>query len=240
MRQRIQKLISAGGMASRRTAEEWIAAGRVTVNGETASLGDQADPDVDTVAVDGRPLEMPPEHIWLMLNKPRGVVVTLSDEKGRKTAADLVADCGRRVWPAGRLDMDSEGLLLFTDDGEMTNRLLHPRHGVEKEYLVWAEGDLEQALPLLRGPMDLDGEHLPAPVRVRQGRTTGDVHQLSVTITQGKNRQVRRMCAAAGLKVVRLKRIREGGVELDRNLKPGQWRMLTPGEVQLLAGKGPD
>ena len=236
MEERLQKLISACGLASRRTAEEWIAAGRVTVNGEKAHLGDRADLDRDEVQVDGQSLRPGGERTYLMLNKPRGYVTTLSDEKGRKTVADLVAGCPARVWPVGRLDLDSEGLLLMTDDGELTQRLLHPGYRVEKEYLVWVPGDVKRALPILSGPMELDGERL-APARVRRGRTTGGVSQLSVVIHQGKNRQVRRMCAQAGLTVLRLKRIREGELLLDRTLAPGQWRELTGAEILMLYGE---
>lgn len=230
MEERVQKLISACGLASRRTAEEWIAAGRVTVNGEKVRLGDRADLERDRVMVDGRPLEPGGGRTCLMLNKPRGYVTTLSDEKGRRTVADLVAGCGTRVWPVGRLDLDSEGLLLLTDDGALTQRLLHPSHQVEKEYLVWVTGNLQKALPILSLPMELDGEQL-LPAQVRRGRDSGMVHQISVTIRQGKNRQVRRMCAKAGLEVLRLKRIREGALSLDRALKPGQWRYLTDEEL---------
>ncbi len=233
MEERLQKLISSCGLASRRAAEGWIAAGRVTVNGQTAHLGDRADLDRDTVLVDGSPLRPGGDRTWLMLNKPRGYVSTLSDEKGRKTVADLVSGCGVRVWPVGRLDLDSEGLLLMTDDGELTQRLLHPSSEVEKEYLVWVTGDVEKALPVLSGPMELDGEAV-SPARVRRGRSTGGVTQLSVTIHQGKNRQVRRMCAGAGLAVLRLKRIREGNLTLDRSLRPGEWRELTAEERLLL------
>lgn len=236
MEERLQKLISACGLASRRTAEEWIAAGRVTINGEKAHLGDRADLDRDEVQVDGRSLRPGGERTYLMLNKPRGYVTTLSDEKGRKTVADLVTGCPARVWPVGRLDLDSEGLLLMTDDGELTNRLLHPSYRIEKEYLVWVTGDAKRAVPILSAPMELDGERL-APARVRRGRTTGGVSQLSVVICQGKNRQVRRMCAQAGLNVLRLKRIREGELMLDRTLAPGQWRELTGQEILLLHGE---
>ena len=235
MEERIQKLISACGLASRRTAEEWIAAGRVTVNGEKAHLGDRADLDRDMVLVDGRPLEPGGGRTYLMLNKPRGYVSTLSDEKGRRTAANLVSGCGVRVWPVGRLDMDSEGLLLFTDDGALTHQLIHPSHEVEKEYLVWVTGSVNKALPILSAPMVLDGETL-SPARVRRGRDSGGVHQLSITIHQGKNRQVRRMCAQAGLEVLRLKRVREGALSLDRALKPGEWRPLTADELLALTG----
>ena len=230
MEERLQKLISACGLASRRAAEEWITAGRVKVNGQTANLGDRADLERDEVLVDGRPLRPTQEQTYLMLHKPRGYVCTLSDEKGRKTVAQLVSGCGKRVWPVGRLDLDSEGLLILTDDGALTHQLLHPSHEVEKEYLVWVTGDVEQALHILTAPMELDGDRL-APAKVRRGRTNGEVSQLSITIHQGKNRQVRRMCAQAGLEVLRLKRIREGSVFLDRTLKPGQWRPLTQQEL---------
>lgn len=236
MEDRLQKLISACGLASRRRAEEWITAGRVTVNGLPARLGDRADLDRDRVEVDGVPLRREEERTYLMLHKPRGYVTTLSDEKGRRSVAALVSGCGKRVWPVGRLDLDSEGLLLMTDDGDLTQALLHPRHQVEKEYLVWVAGDVDRALPILSGPMELDGVPL-APARVRRGRATGEVTQLSVVIHQGKNRQVRRMCAQAGLEVRRLKRVREGSLWLDRSLKPGQWRPLTAREIAALKGE---
>ena len=233
MEERLQKLISTCGLASRRTAEEWIAAGRVTVNGQTAALGDRADLEKDEILVDGNPLRREDELVYLMLNKPRGYVTTLSDEKGRKTVADLVTGCGARVWPVGRLDLDSEGLLIMTNDGAMTQQLLHPSFEVEKEYLVWVTGNVDKALPVLTAPMELDGDRL-APAKVRRGRSSGEVTQLSVVITQGKNRQVRRMCAQAGLTVLRLKRIREGKVMLDRELQPGKWRRLTQQEKNQL------
>lgn len=233
MEERIQKLISSCGLASRRTAEVWIQDGRVTVNGRRAELGDRADLERDEILVDGVPLSRGEKHTYLMLNKPRGYVTTLSDEKGRKTVAHLVSGCGMRVWPVGRLDMDSEGLLILTDDGELTQRLLHPSHEIEKEYLVWVTGDVNRALPILSAPMELDGDRL-APARVRRGKTTGNVSQLSVVIHQGKNRQVRRMCAKSGLNVLRLKRVREGNLSLDRSLRPGAWRPLTKQEIMLL------
>ena len=132
MRERLQKIISARGLASRRQAEQWIMAGRVTCNGQVCRLGDQADPETDVIRVDGRSLPSAGKQVYLMLHKPRGYVTTLSDEKGRKNAAQLVSDCGQRVYPVGRLDIDSEGLLLFTNDGEFANRLMHPKHEVEK------------------------------------------------------------------------------------------------------------
>ena len=228
MEERLQKLISSCGLASRRTAEAWISQGRVTVNGSRAALGDRADLERDRVEVDGVPLRPRTERTYLMLNKPRGYVTTLSDEKGRRTVASLVSGCGRRVWPVGRLDLDSEGLLLFTDDGELTHGLLHPSGEVEKEYLVWVKGDIHAALPVLRGPMELDGVPL-SPARVEPAGEG----ILSVTIHEGRNRQVRRMCAQAGLQVTRLRRVREGALTLGE-LKPGRWRRLSPSEVALL------
>ena len=174
MEERLQKILSAAGAASRRKAEEYITQGRVRVNGRVASLGDRADPQRDEITLDAQRVTLPQEHVYLMLHKPVGYVTTLSDEKGRRTVSDLVRDCGVRVWPVGRLDLNSEGLLLMTDDGALTNQLLHPRHQVEKEYLVWVTGDVDRALPILAGPMELDGEPL-IPARVRRGRTSGGV-----------------------------------------------------------------
>lgn len=232
MRQRLQKLLSAAGVCSRRAAEEYIAAGRVAVNGVTARIGDSADPEADTITVDGNALPRRGGTVWLMLHKPRGYVTTLSDEKGRRTAAQLVEGCGVRVWPVGRLDMNSEGLLLFTNDGAGTDRLLHPSHEVEKEYHVTVTGDLDRALPVLTGPLELDGRLL-APAQVGILRRDGPGGVLSVTIHEGRNRQVRRMCALAGLEVKALKRVREGSLTLGA-LPPGKWRMLTEGEVAAL------
>ncbi|MDE6841359.1 MAG: rRNA pseudouridine synthase [Oscillospiraceae bacterium] len=230
MEERLQKLLSAAGECSRRQAEGYIQAGRVTVNGQTAQLGDRADPARDRVELDGKPVLTRSGRTYIMLNKPRGYVTTLSDEKGRKTVAELVADCPARVWPVGRLDMDSEGLLLLTDDGALTHRLTHPAHQVEKEYQVRVTGDLERALPLLSAPVWSEGEELTADRVERTGRDT-----VTVVIHQGKNRQVRRMCAAAGLKVNRLRRVREGAVRLG-GLRPGQWRPLTAAELAALQG----
>ena len=228
MDERLQKLLSARGVASRRRAEEYLAAGRITVNGIPARVGDKADPDRDDIRVDGKPLPPLAGRTYLMLNKPRGYVTTRSDERGRRTVSDLVAGCGAAVWPVGRLDLDSEGLLILTDDGELTQRLIHPSHEVEKEYHVWIEGDIEKALPVLRGPMELDGVSL-RPAAVKQiGKD-----MLSVTIHEGRNRQVRRMCAAAGLIVRRLRRVREGTLTLGA-LPSGCWRRLTEEEVRRL------
>lgn len=228
MEERLQKLLSAGGLCSRRRAEEYISAGRVTVNGQTAQLGDKADLACDRVALDGKEIGSPAAPVYLMLNKPRGYVTTLSDEQGRKTAVELVTGCGARVWPVGRLDLDSEGLLLFTNDGELTNHLIHPRHQVDKQYLVLVEGDVDRGLPVLSGPLALDGILL-APAQVdRLGPNL-----LSVTIHEGRNRQIRRMCDLAGLTVKALRRVREGNVQLG-GLKLGKWRNLTEDEIESL------
>lgn len=224
-RERLQKLLSAAGVCSRRRAEEYIQAGRVSVNGETAALGDRADLERDRVELDGRPLPSLKGHTYIMLNKPRGYVTTLSDERGRRTVADLTSDCPARVWPVGRLDLDSEGLLLLTDDGGLTHRLTHPSHKVEKEYHVWVSDDVDRALPVLSGPVYDGGEVLTADRVERMGENI-----LAVVIHQGKNRQVRRMCAAAGLNVERLRRVREGDLSLG-DLKPGKWRPLTAEEI---------
>ena len=219
-------------LAPRRKAEEYITAGRVTVNGETASLGDRADPDKDVVALDGKGVIRPGSRTVLMLYKPRGVVTTLSDEKGRKNAAELVAGCGARVYPVGRLDMDSEGLLLFTNDGEFANLMMHPRHEVDKVYRVWVTNFTPEKLEALKMPIELDGYTIKKP-KVRPVRMEPTRAILDVTIHEGRNRQVRRMCQAAGLEVARLKRIAEGALKLGE-LKPGQWRELEPKEIELL------
>ena len=229
MTERLQKILSARGVCSRRKAEELIQAGRVRCNGTVAALGDTADPDVDEILVDGKPLPTPKEYVYIMLNKPRGYVTTLSDEKGRPNAAQLI-DCGTRVYPIGRLDMDSEGLLLFTNDGDFANRLMHPRHEVDKTYRVLVEGFTEANLEKLKKPIELDGYVIRTPgVKLLRTRDRGQA-QLLVTIHEGRNRQVRRMCAAAGMNVLRLQRISEGKVKLG-NLEPGKWRHLTPAEL---------
>ena len=236
MEERLQKLLSAAGLCSRRTAETYLAAGRVTVNGQTAQLGQRADPDRDEILVDGRPLARRAEPVYILLNKPRGYVSTLSDERGRKTVAELVADCGARVYPVGRLDLDSEGLLLLTNDGDWAQRLLHPRHEVEKTYHVSVFGPVAGAAARLAAVTDLDGEPI-RPARVEVLRQTARTAVLAVTIHEGKNRQIRRMCAACGLAVKRLRRVREGSLELG-NLPPGKWRSLTKNEVEALRTEG--
>ncbi len=228
MKERIQKLLSGAGICSRRRAEDYIREGRVLVNGVPASLGDSADPETDTVTLDGVPIPGPAAPVYLMLNKPRGYVTTLSDERGRPTVQTLVTDCGVRVYPVGRLDMNSEGLLLLTNDGAAAKAMTHPRHEVEKTYLVRVTGNIERGLPILRGPMTLDGTPLH-PARVRVLSRGGESHLLSVVIHEGKNRQIRRMCQQAGLRVVRLRRVAEGPLRLG-DLPSGAWRYLTEEE----------
>ena len=230
--ERLQKIIASRGLCSRRQAEKWIEEGRVRVNGNTAHLGDTADVTEDVIEVDGKRLPKAGKKVYLMLNKPRGYVTTLSDEKGRKNAAELVAGCGTRVYPVGRLDMDSEGLLLFTNDGEFANLMMHPKHEVDKVYRVWVTNFAPEKLEALKEPIELDGYMIKTP-RVRPVRMEPTRAILDVTIHEGRNRQVRRMCQAAGLEVARLKRIAEGGLRIGE-LKPGAWRYLEPRELELL------
>lgn len=232
MRERLQKILSSRGVASRREAEKMILSGLVTVDGVPASLGDAADPMVNQIAVDGKPLPGNGPRVYLMLNKPRGYVTTLSDEKGRPNAAQLVADCGLRVYPVGRLDMNSEGLLLFTNDGELANRIMHPSGEVEKEYEVKVRGYHPGSEALLSRPIVLDGRPIRKP-GVTLLQASGQTARFRIRIHEGRNRQIRRMAQAAGLEVVRLKRIREGKLHLG-DLPAGKWRYLTEEEVSLL------
>ena len=229
MKERLQKILSARGVASRRKAEEMITAGRVFVNGVCASLGDTADPELDQITVDGDIIPSPQKKVYIMLHKPRGYITTLSDEKGRRNAAELVADCGMRVYPVGRLDMDSEGLLLFTNDGDFAQKMMHPSHEVDKTYLVTVKGYTSANLELLKQPVTLDGYTIKKP-KVRLLETEGEKARLEVVIHEGRNRQVRRMCELAGMEVVRLVRITEGSLRLG-NLPRGKWRYLTDEET---------
>ena len=232
MKERLQKILSARGVASRRKAEEMIEKGLITVNGNTAVLGDVADPETDEILVEGRPLPSRQEYVYILLHKPRGFVTTLSDEKGRPNAAQLVADCGVRVYPVGRLDMDSEGLLLFTNDGDFANALMHPKHEVKKTYDTWVTGYVPGAEVRLARPIELDG-YMIRPPKVALIRAEGRKAKFRITIHEGRNRQVRRMCEAAGMTVTRLKRIKEGALSLG-DLPLGKWRYLTPEEVAAL------
>lgn len=235
MLQRLQKCISEAGVASRRAAEQMISDGRVTVNGVPAELGQKADPEVDEIRIDGRLLPRREQSVYIMLHKPRGYVTTMHDEQGRKTVAELVRSVGVRVYPVGRLDLDSEGLLLMTNDGETANAVMHPSHAVNKVYHVTVSGaPVETAAETMRAMTDLDGEPIAPP----EVRVLGE-DRLSVTIHEGKNREVRRLCAAAELTVRRLIRVQEGSLKLG-DLKRGTWRYLTESEIRTLrreAGK---
>lgn len=232
MTERLQKILASRGIASRRKAEEMITHGRVTCNGAVAQLGDSADPDMDEILLDGKPLPSRGDFVYIMLNKPRGYVTTLSDEKGRRNVSELVADCGARVYPVGRLDMDSEGLLLFTNDGEFANSLMHPKHEIDKKYMVWVTGYEPGREVLLRRPITLDGYTIRPP-KVMLKSYKGDQAVLIVTIHEGRNRQVRRMCQAAGMHVTRLRRVAEDFLELG-DLPLGKWRHLSAEEVARL------
>ena len=234
MKERLQKLISSAGLASRRAAEELIKQGRVKVNGETASLGMSADPELDDIRVNGKRLRISGTRVYIMLNKPRGYVTTLSDEKGRKTVAELVKGAGRRLYPVGRLDLNSEGLLIMTDDGEAANALMHPSHEVGKTDRVTVSGrEPEAAVRELEALREVEGEPI-RPAQVSFAGETGEgKYMLDVTIHEGRNRQVRKMCAAAGLEVRRLVRIAEGELSLG-GLQTGKWRHLTSEELDWL------
>ena len=226
---RLQKLLSSAGVCPRRQAEGFLREGRVSVNGLPASLGDSADPASDCIALDGRTIVFPTEKRYLMLHKPRGVVTTMSDEKGRPTVAELVSDCPGRVYPVGRLDMDSEGLLLLTSDGAFAQRLAHPSHEMEKEYWVTVTGRLQGCEKRLAALTALEDGSPVVPAKVSAVERRGGKCVLSITIHQGLNRQVRRMCALAELRVERLVRVREGALKLG-NLPSGKWRYLTGAE----------
>ena len=232
MEERLQKLLSAAGVCSRRAAEGYITEGRVTVNGIPAELGQRADPERDDIRLDGKPISGPERPVYLLLNKPRGYVTTLSDEQGRKTVAELVRDCGVRVYPVGRLDLDSEGLLLMTNDGALMQHLIHPSGEIDKTYQVSVYGPVQGCAVRLASLTNLEGEPIRS-ARVEVLRQTRQTAELSVTIHEGKNRQIRRMCAACGLTVKRLRRVREHTLELG-DLPTGKWRYLTQEEVKAL------
>ena len=232
MKERIQKILSQRGVASRRQAEQMILDGRISCNGAVCALGDVADADTDTLLLDGKPLPSKGKSVYIMLNKPKGYVTTLSDEKNRKNVAQLVAQCGARVYPVGRLDMDSEGLLLLTNDGDFANRIMHPRGCVDKIYSVEVKGYTPQRLEQLKKPIYLDGYRI-APPQVNLVSSDQDLATIRITIHEGRNRQVRRMCARAGMQVKRLIRIQEGTLRLG-NLPSGMWRFLTADELEAM------
>ena len=230
----MQKIIAAAGICSRRTAEECLRQGRVSVNGETAALGGKADPEKDRICLDGKEIRPTAEKTYIMLHKPRGYTCTLRDTHAAHPVSELV-DCGARVYPVGRLDKDSEGLLLLTDDGDFAQSLTHPKYQVDKVYLVWVAGMDNESLERLRGVDELEGEPI-LPAQVEAVKCEGGQALLQMTIHQGKNRQIRRMCAAVGLTVTRLKRIEEHGLSLGE-LPLGQWRYLTNEEILMLRGE---
>jgi 23S rRNA pseudouridine2605 synthase len=226
--ERLQKVLATRGWGSRRVCEDLIAAGRVTVNGEVAELGRRVDPEHDRVEVDGVPVGVRADLRYYLLNKPVGVVTTASDPQGRPTVVQIVP-AEPRVYPVGRLDVATEGLLILTNDGELTNHLAHPRHGVEKEYLAEVQGRLDGGdLRRLREGVELE-DGMTAPAKVSQP----EPGILRITIHEGRNRQVRRMCEAVGHPVTRLVRVRIGPLR-DPGLRPGEWRELRPAEVKSL------
>lgn len=228
----MSKLISQRGVASRRAAERLITQGRVTVNGERAQLGCLADAARDDVRVDGAPLPARGERVYIMLNKPRGYITSMSDTHGRRTVAQLTEGAGARVYPAGRLDLESEGLLIMTNDGDFAYGLIHPSRGREKVYRVEVRGDMSQAARRLSSPMEIDGYKVTAS-RVTPLRTGARSGAFEIAIREGRNRQIRKMCSQCGLCVDSLCRVSIGGVELG-DLPPGKWRHLTPAELRRL------
>ena len=232
---RLQKYFTDCGVLSRRAAEREIEAGHVKLNGQIAKIGDKVAPGVDKVVWNGRGIVFKDRVAKrvIALNKPRGYVCTMSDEKGRKQVTELVADAGKRLYPIGRLDMASEGLLLLTDDGEFANLLMHPRHHVPKLYRVSVSGKLDQkALELLRSPLEIDGTPI-MPVEVAVMDSNDDGGHLEMVLLEGRNRQIRKMCEIAGLTVTRLRRTRIGCVSVN-GIAPGSWRQLRDDEVALL------
>ncbi len=232
MLERLQKIISSSGAASRRNAEEMILQGRVKVNGNIASIGEKADPIKDIIEIDGIRILTGAEPTYIVLNKPRGYVTTMNDEKGRKTVAQLVSDCGTRVYPVGRLDMNSEGLLIMTNDGDAAYKLMHPSYKHMKTYLVTVKGDASSLIEDLKAPIKIDGTEVIADsIGIISNNERNTV--LLFTIHEGRNRQIRRMCSKVGLEVVKLVRISEGDIKLGQ-LKPGKWRMMTREEIEYI------
>ncbi len=235
---RIQKFLSDAGVVSRRAAEREILRGGVRVNGLPAEIGQKIDPERDTVEYCGRIVKADfKRYVYIMLNKPRGYVTTLSDERGRPTVAELCESIGERIYPVGRLDMDSDGLLLMTNDGELANKLTHPRHSIPKIYHVEVRGKIDSdTIKKLSGPMTIDGYKI-RPVKVSIAEMKDDPrHQTTVLrmeLYEGRNRQIRKMCEQVGVDLLRLTRIAIGGITLG-NLKSGSFRYLTKTQVEYL------
>ncbi|MFA6947658.1 MAG: pseudouridine synthase [Eubacteriales bacterium] len=232
--ERLQKFISDSGVMSRRAAEREIAAGSVTVNGRPAKIGQSVDPSRDRVCVAGRFVEpRRSKYTYIMLNKPAGFVTTMSDEKGRKCVAALVSDVGERVYPIGRLDYESEGLLLMTSDGELANALMHPSTSLPKVYTVRVDTMMtDEQFKMLTSPMEIDGYRL-RPIEAAVTDIDEDYTVLRVTLHEGRNRQIRKMCEQAGLNVTRLRRTSIGDIGLD-GLRPGKWRVLSAAQIDYL------
>jgi len=233
--ERIQKILSACGVASRREAERMISAGRIYINGIRATIGQSATIGVDNISVDDIPLSGKKKFVYLMLNKPCGYLTTVKDARGRKTVMELIAGAGSRVYPVRRLDLDSEGLLLFTNDGDFANSIMHPSFGKLKTYEVEVSGDVHNAVKQLQEPVKID-EFTVRAHSAELLKTSDDRDILQISVNEGRNRQIRKMCAVCGLKVISLKRISLGSLKLG-DLKSGQWRFLTKEEVKAL-GKG--
>lgn len=230
---RLQKALSEYGVMSRRAAEKLIDEGKIKINGMKAKPGQKIDPETDIVDINGKEIKLIPQKaVYIMLNKPVGYITSVSDEKGRKTVMDLLSGIDCRVYPIGRLDYDSEGLLLLTNDGSFANTLMHPSNEKEKTYTVSVSGFCDTTLSELVKPLEIDG-HVITPARVELLRREGKNAVLEITIHEGRNRQIRKMCASCGLAVISLKRISIGGVSLG-DLKSGSWRYLTEEEVCLL------
>ncbi|MFN7016647.1 MAG: pseudouridine synthase [Fimbriimonadales bacterium] len=234
MPQRLQKWLAFCGYGSRRACEQLIRQGRVQVNGVPATLGMKIDPEQDRITVDGKRVHPPSQRVYLMLHKPRGYTTTRKDPHALHTVMELLRDAPASVFPVGRLDTDSEGLLLFTNDGEFAHRLMHPRYKLPKTYRVWVRGvPSERALKQLREGVVLE-DGITAPAEVRLLRAGREQSLLEIVLREGRKRQIRRMCEAVGHPVRRLVRVAIGALRLPRDLPPGKWRMLTPDEVALL------
>lgn len=233
--ERLQKYLAACGVASRRGAEAFIEAGRVTVNGEVAALGCKVDPATDTILVDGQPVGTE-RAVYLLLNKPPNTVTTAKDTHGRKTVLDCLEGVPARVYPVGRLDLDVGGVLLLTNDGELANRLIHPRYQIPKVYLAWVWGRVgEDAIAQLEAGVELE-DGMTAPAKARVMKHTLKQSLVRLQIHEGKKREVKRMCEAVGHRVASLTRIAFCGIQVG-DLKPGEWRYLTEAEVAMLRGK---
>ena len=232
MQGRIQKILSAHGVASRRASEQLILQGRVTVNGNVATIGGSADDECDDIRIDGTALAPAGKPVYLMLNKPAGYLTTVSDDRGRMSVLQLVSDAGARVYPVGRLDMDSEGLLLMTNDGQFANSVMHPSFNIAKTYEVCVRGDIDGGLVSLKRHVTID-EYTVHAVSAAIKERSGARAVISIQIAEGRNRQIRKMCAVCGLYVESLKRVAIGPLELG-SLETGKWRFLTRDEVDMM------